>query len=67
MEFIRDIFKTTSFKRRAFFLPADIFLIGFAMYASFWVRFDGNIPEKYLPNLRYYILLALVVKLGSLV
>lgn len=67
MEFIRDLFRTTPFKRRTFFLTADFFLIAFSMYASFWIRFDGNIPDKYLPYLKYYILLALAVKLGFLV
>ena len=67
MEFLRDLLKTTMFKRRAFFLVADIFLIAFSMYASFWIRFDGIIREKYLPNLKYYILLVLAVKRGFLV
>lgn len=66
LEFLRNLFKTTTFKRRAFFLVADILLIGFAMYASFWIRFEGNIPANYLPNLKYYILLSLVLKLGFL-
>jgi hypothetical protein len=48
-------------------LVADIILIAFSIYASFWIRFDEIIPEKYLPNLRCYILLVLAVKLGFLV
>lgn len=61
------IFKTTTFKRRAFFLLSDITLIAFSMYASFWIRFDGDIPEIYIANLKYYIPLALAVKLGFLI
>lgn len=63
----RIIFKTTTFKRRAFFLLSDIILIAFSMYASFWIRFDGNIPENFNVNLKYYILLASAIKLGFLV
>lgn len=63
---LRNIFKTTKFKRRAFFLFADIILISFSMYVSFWIRFDGNIPENYIINLKYYILLALAIKLLSI-
>jgi len=66
IEFLRELLKTTMFKRRAFFLVADILLIAFSMYASFWIRFDRIIPEKYLPNSKCYILLVLAVKLGFL-
>jgi len=64
---LRIIFKTTTFKRRAFFLFSDIILIAFSMYASFWIRFDGNIPEEFTVNLKYYIPLALATKLGFLI
>ena len=64
--FIKNLFKITTFKRRAFFLVADILLIAFSMYASFWIRFDGKIPYEFSHYLREYIILALVVKLGFL-
>lgn len=64
---LRIIFKTTTIKRRAFFLLSDIILIAFSMYASFWIRFDGDIPESYIANLKYYIPLTLAVKLGFLI
>ena len=63
---LKEIFKITTFKRRAFFLLSDIILISFSMYASFWIRFDGNIPANFISNLKYFILLALVIKLGFL-
>jgi FlaA1/EpsC-like NDP-sugar epimerase len=66
MEFLRDIFRTTAFKRRAFFLVADILLIAFSMYVSFWIRFDGKIPYEFSRYLWEYIILALAVKLGFL-
>jgi predicted metal-dependent hydrolase len=63
MELLRGLSKTTTFKRRAFFLVADTLLIAFSMYASFWIRFDGKIPYEFSRYLREYIILALVVKL----
>jgi FlaA1/EpsC-like NDP-sugar epimerase len=66
MEFVIDIFLMTFFKRRAFLLVADILIIAFSMYASFWIRFEGIIPDKLLSNLKYYIPLARAVKLGFL-
>ena len=53
-------------QKTGFFLRADILLIAFAMYASFWIRFDGIIPAKFASNLKYYILFALAIKLGFL-
>ena len=50
-------------KRRTFFLLSDAALIAASMFASFWVRFDGVIPEVYAANLKYYIAIALAVKL----
>jgi len=61
---LKIIFEITTFKRRTFFLLSDIIFISFSMYASFWIRFDGIIPEEYIVNLKYYILLALAIKLG---
>jgi len=53
----------TALKRRAFFLISDIILISFSMYASFWARFNGVIPDRYLKSIPYFILLALFLKL----
>ena len=58
-----DIFRTTTFKRRAFFLLADSLLIAFSMYAAFWIRFDGRVPYESSRYLGEYIILALAVKL----
>jgi len=60
---IRQIFKKTVFKRRAFFFITDILLISLSMYVSFWLRFNGVIPLKYKESLLYFILLALYIKL----
>jgi FlaA1/EpsC-like NDP-sugar epimerase len=60
---IGSVFKTTPFKRKAFFFTTDIILISFSMYISFWLRFDGDIPSQYLRGLWLYILLAVLIKI----
>jgi len=63
---MKSLLRVTRAKRRAFFLIADALLISGAMYVSFWLRFDGAIPPPYMSNLRYYIELALGIKLAML-
>jgi len=65
--FLNKIFKKTIFKRRTFFFISYVLLISFAMYASFWVRFNGVIPDRYKESLPYFILLALFLKSTFLV
>ena len=66
-KFLNTLLRKTVFKRRAFFFISDILLISFAMYASFWSRFNGVIPDQYKKSLPYFILLALFLKLTFLV
>jgi len=63
---VESLLKITLLKRRLFFLAADAVLIAGSMYASFWLRFDGVIPAAYSVNLKYYIAIALAVKLTIL-
>ena len=63
---MKKLLRITRAKRRAFFLVADAVLISGAMYLSFWLRFDGAIPPTYMSNLKYYIELALAIKLTML-
>lgn len=65
--YLSGIFKNTILKRRAFFLVSDTILISLAMYASFWLRFNGIIPDYYMKALPYFILLAIILKLSFLV
>jgi len=64
--FLRELVRINMFKRRLFFLIADSILIAWAVFVSFWLRFDGAIPAAYLNNLKYYIALALAVMLTML-
>jgi len=68
MKIILDkILRKSVFKRRLFFFVSDILLISFAMYASFWLRFNGVIPDHYKKSLPYFIILALGIKLAFLI
>ena len=62
-ERVSHLLRLTLFKRRLFFLVSDAALIAGSMFVSFWLRFDGVIPDVYAVNLKYYILVALAVKL----
>jgi FlaA1/EpsC-like NDP-sugar epimerase len=55
--------KKTMFRRRLFFFIFDLLLLSFSMYASFWIRFNGDILSPYEKAIIYYILLALAIKL----
>ena len=58
-----NIFRKTVLKRRAFFLISDILLVSFAMYSSFWLRFNGAIPSNYNKTILYYVFISLFIKL----
>jgi len=64
---LQKLFRISRFKRRAFFFIADITIIASAVFISFWLRFDGAIPAAYFDNLKYYIALALAIKLTVLI
>ncbi len=55
--------KKSVFKRRAFFILSDVLLISSALYISFWLRFNGEIPAQYNKTIYYYVALALICKL----
>ncbi len=63
---LERLFKKTSFKRRAFFFLSDIVLLTTAAYLSFWLRFEGKIPSHYVNSIKFYVLLALIVKISFL-
>ena len=52
------IFQKTNTTRTLFFVAADIFLLMFACWLSFLLRFDGEIPRRYFNNLNYFLMLA---------
>ena len=61
-----NLLRMSQLKRRLFFLGADSALIAGSLFVSFWLRFDGVIPANYAINLKYYIAIALAVKLTIL-
>jgi FlaA1/EpsC-like NDP-sugar epimerase len=65
-QLIKELFRVTVWKRRAFFLISDTLIIAFSLYAGFWLRFDGKIPEENIARFPFYLLVALVVKLAFL-
>ena len=62
-----NILKSAVFKRRVFFLIFDATFISFSIYASFWLRYNGELPSDSAQPLFYYILLALIIKLSFLI
>lgn len=63
----KKILRKTHVKRRLLFFTADIFLISMAMYSSFWLRFNGEIPSQYIDSLPFYVFLALLFKMSFLI
>ena len=61
------LFTKSVIKRRLFFFISDTVLIAFSMYLSFWMRFNGKIPDNYVKSLPYFISLALAIKLIFLI
>jgi FlaA1/EpsC-like NDP-sugar epimerase len=61
--FFRVLFKKTVLRRTLFFLISDTILFSFALYLSFFLRFDGNIPLQYLAKFYLYLPLFVGVKL----
>ncbi|MFX0134133.1 MAG: nucleoside-diphosphate sugar epimerase/dehydratase, partial [Candidatus Hodarchaeota archaeon] len=64
---LKMLFRKSILKRRIFFFASDALLISFAMYISFWLRFNGAIPDQYIKSLPYFILLSLILKITFLV
>lgn len=59
-----SLMKTTVGKRKAFFLLTDVVFIAVAVYISFWLRFDGEIPGEYNRFMIRFIGLAEVCNIG---
>ena len=63
MKFLESLLKVMVWKRRIFFLIFDNLIIIFSLYLSFWLRFDGNIPESYIAHYPFYLMVNLSVRI----
>jgi FlaA1/EpsC-like NDP-sugar epimerase len=54
------MFKKTALTRTLFFMAADILLVVLAVWSSFLLRFDGAIPDNFLPQFEMALVLSLV-------
>jgi len=61
--FIKRLFKTTVLKKTLFFLISDTILFTLALYLSFFLRFEGKIPEYHLTQFYLYLPLFVGVKI----
>lgn len=50
---------------KLFLLFADALLCALTMYLSIWLRFEGNIEQRYMDNMWFYMLVAVVTIVGS--
>jgi len=55
------IFKKSAKTRALFFLFADMTLISVSVWLGFLIRFEGDIPSRYLSNIEEMIILSLLV------
>lgn len=62
----KAISKKTFLKRTFFYLAFDSLFIAISIYAAFYLRFEGKIPENFIEGMGIFILLALLVKVSSL-
>ena len=60
---LRKIFRRTPETRFAFFVVADILLIIVAVWAAFFLRFEGAIPPDQIPAMQRVLLLAILFTL----
>jgi len=61
--FLKKLFQKTVLKRTLFFLVSDIIIFSFALYLSFYLRFEGVIPKGYLVQFYLYLPLFVGIKI----
>lgn len=59
--FLSKIFKRTTKTRILFFIVGDIILISLSVFLAFFVRFEGEIPARYLSNIEGIVILLLLI------
>ena len=61
---LKNLLKPTNFKRKLFFLLVDSFIVFFATYFAYMLRFDFEIPAEYKDSLYISVFLLLLLKLS---
>ena len=51
--------------KRLFYIFGDAILCVLTIYSSIWLRFEGNIEQRYLDNMWFYMLVAVVTMCGT--
>jgi len=51
--------------RRLFYIFGDALLCVLTMYASIWLRFEGHIEQRYIDNMWFYMLAAVITMLST--
>lgn len=51
--------------KKLFYIVGDALLCVLTIYASIWLRFEGNIEQRYLENMWFYMLVAVVTVWGT--
>ncbi|MBI5740371.1 MAG: polysaccharide biosynthesis protein [Nitrospirae bacterium] len=57
-----DILKTTRLKRTVFYAAGDGMLLTFALYFSFYLKYEGMVPPFYMDGFRGYLTVFLSLK-----
>ncbi|NPA51581.1 MAG: polysaccharide biosynthesis protein [Aquificae bacterium] len=63
---INNLLKPTKKKRLLFFLISDVIIFSLSFYLSFLLRFDFDIPDRYLQVLPYWLVIIVAFKIFAL-
>jgi len=64
----KELWRPSPAKRKAFYLVGEIILIPLTVFMAYWLRFEGPIPEEFLPGAWVLsgLALAIIITVNSL-